>query len=147
MHTQGLNEVFDIETTEEESHESVELAVKDFKSVLKEQKGKGKINNQDLADDYDYVRSNMYNIIEKTNEYVSKVVEMGEIDENPKAFFTANELLKTSIEASKVFIDTHAAMKKIVDSEPTNQTNIQINADTVAMSQEELAKLLEGGDE
>ncbi len=150
MNTEGLEEIFNIEPSQSDTSLEV-IEDNDYLEVIREQRGE--IAPSDVIDDYSFVRNHMNVVIKRSMEYADKVVDMGELEEDPTAFKVANDLLKTSIEAAKQFMDTHKAMQSLQSGVPDvgdGGTVIQNNTQNIthySLTEEEMDDLMEEDDE
>ena len=129
--TDGLNEVLDIDSELIEVHRgSLE-------------RRKVKVPN-DVEDDYQYARKNLYDVIDKGNEALDYLLELAKASEHPRAFEVVGQITKTLVDANNNLLDLQKKIKDLSKDEdkPQNVTNALFVGSTV-----ELQKLLKGQDE
>lgn len=95
----------------------------------------------DMKRDYDYVRGNMYSIIEKGQEALDSILELAQETESPRAYEVVGQIIKNVSDSAEKLIDLHKKIKEIDQKEttksPTNVTNALFVGSTA-----ELSKLL-----
>ena len=124
-----LNEVLNITTEvmpiEVEKKESKEVVVPEDK---------------DPDIDFETVRKNLYQLIDKGNEAIDGILGLAKEGEHPRAYEVAGQLIKTVSEVSQNLLDLQEKLKKIKDvpeKGPKNVTNALFVGSTT-----ELTKLL-----
>lgn len=65
------------------------------------------LNNQDMQDDYQFARSNLYGLIGRTNAALDFALKLSVLSENPRALEVAASLIRMSNDASKELINMH----------------------------------------
>jgi hypothetical protein len=108
-------------------------------------KNNPKIENliSDVKKDYDYVRGNMYSIVEKGQEALNSALELAQETDSPRAYEVVGQLIKNVSDSAEKLIELHKKMKDIEEVKhsngPTNVTNALFVGSTA-----ELSKLLKG---
>jgi hypothetical protein len=103
-----------------------------------------KIENliSDVKKDYDYVRGNMYSIVEKGQEALNSALELAQETDSPRAYEVVGQLIKNVSDSAEKLIELQKKIKDIEEvkqSGPTNVTNALFVGSTA-----ELSKLLKG---
>jgi hypothetical protein len=97
----------------------------------------------DTKKDYDYVRGNMYSIVEKGQEALNSALELAQETDSPRAYEVVGQLIKNVSDSAEKLIELHKKMKDIEEVKhsngPTNVTNALFVGSTA-----ELSKLLKG---
>lgn len=65
---------------------------------------------QDIQHDYNFVRSNLHNLIEKGTIALDNIIRIAENSEKAFAFETVTTIMKTLIDTNKEIIDLHKTM-------------------------------------
>jgi hypothetical protein len=110
--------------------------------LVEEKKEMNPIIN-DTKKDYDYVRGNMYSIVEKGQEALNSALELAQETDSPRAYEVVGQLIKNVSDSAEKLIELHKKMKDIEEIKqsngPTNVTNALFVGSTA-----ELSKLLKG---
>ena len=99
MNKKKLNEVLDIE----DSTQSVQQIV---------QPPEGNDDEQ-IDIDYEYTRTNLYNIIERGTEALEEVLEVAKQSQQPRAFEVVSTLVKTISDANKDLLELKNKQKAL----------------------------------
>ena len=76
--------------------------------------------------DFESVRKNLYNLLDKGNEAIDGILNLAKEGEHPRAYEVAGQLIKTVSEVSQNLLDLQDKLKKvkdIPDKGPKNVTN------------------------
>ena len=91
--------------------------------------------------DYDYVRSNLQDIIESGGEAVTGILELAKESDHPRAWEVVGQIMRQLAETNKDLIELQKDMKKIKDEE----TAKKVTQNAIFMgSTAELQKFLRG---
>lgn len=108
--TDNMNEILGIEG---------DLIVKDdSKTMVVPKSGDQK---KDIENDYEYVRSNLYGVIEQGSDALNTLLELAKASEHPRAFEVVSTLAKTIVDANKDLISIQKQVKDLKKEE--NITN------------------------
>ena len=135
----NMSEIFEIEPTEEVQSTAV---------VVKEEKPIDKIEiklEDDLEKDYDKVRQNYEEIINKGVDAIDSILEIARESEHPRAFEVAATMIKNVADANEKLIMLQKQMREIQRAsgkEP--QTSTKIDKAIFVGSTADLNKLLKG---
>ena len=105
-----------------------------------------KVNTTTLGanKDFNVVRQNLLDIIDKGNEAIDGILSVASEGESPREYEVVSQLISTIAGANKDLIDMHKKMKDIRedkdDSSPTHVTNNSLYVG----STKELQKMLKG---
>lgn len=133
-----LNEVFNV--TSETISSEVDKVDKDVKSLAESNKKSDKVEKTDVEKDYEYVRGNLYSLLEKNQEALNGILELAQESEMPRAYEVAGQLIKTTGEIADKILLVHKIIKDVEEDKPKGPTTVN-NALFVG-STAELAKLL-----
>ena len=133
-----LNEVFNV--TSETISSEVDKIDKDVKSLVESDKKSDKVEKTDVEKDYEYVRGNLYSLLEKNQEALNGILELAQESEMPRAYEVAGQLIKTTGEIADKILLVHKIIKDVEEDKPKGPTTVN-NALFVG-STAELAKLL-----
>lgn len=133
-----LNEVFNV--TSETISSEVDKVDKDVKSLVESNKKPDKVEKTDVEKDYEYVRGNLYSLLEKNQEALNGILELAQESEMPRAYEVAGQLIKTTGEIADKILLVHKIIKDVEEDKPKGPTTVN-NALFVG-STAELAKLL-----
>ena len=90
--------------------------------------------------DFETGRKNLYNLLDKGNEAIDRILSLAKEGEHPRAYEVAGQLIKTVSEVSQNLLDLQEKLKKIKDVPNTGPKSVT-NALFVG-STTELTKLL-----
>jgi hypothetical protein len=108
-----------------------------------------KINNEndskienlatDIRKDYNYVRGNMYSIVEKGQEALNSALELAQETDSPRAYEVVGQLIKNISDSAEKIIELQKKLKDIEDDSsskkgPTNVTNALFVGSTTELS-------------
>ena len=133
-----LNEVFNV--TSETISSEVDKVDKDVKGLVESNKKPDKSEKTDVEKDYEYVRGNLYSLLEKNQEALNGILELAQESEMPRAYEVAGQLIKTTGEIADKILLVHKIIKDVEEDKPKGPTTVN-NALFVG-STAELAKLL-----
>ena len=97
-------------------------------------------NKDDIENDYEYTRGNLYSIIEKGQEAINGILELAQESEMPRAYEVAGQLIKSVADATDKLMDLQKKLKDVKEESakgPTSVTNALFVGSTA-----ELSKLL-----
>ena len=134
----SLNETFDIEPVNEEK------AIKAYKKKAKELVISDK--SEDKEKDYQYARSQIYNIIDKMQESLDGAMEVAEQSDHPRAYEVVFNGARNAADVVDKLADLHKKMRevevadqKVEATQNNTQNNIYMTgstADLMAMIKE-----------
>ena len=127
-----LNDAFDV-NNDIVQPEVVEKKIDKIKAVA-----------DDIKNDYDYTRGNLYSIIEKGQEALNGVLELAQESEQPRAYEVAGQLIKSVSDATDKLMDLQKKLKDVEEDKVTKGPSTVNNALFVG-STAELAKMLKDG--
>jgi hypothetical protein len=129
-----LNQVFNV------SGEIVSSEIEENCDEI-DNKNNPKIENliTDIKKDYNYVRGNMYSIIEKGQEALNGALELAQETESPRAYEVVGQLIKNVSDSAEKLIELQKKLKDIEDDgsskkSPTNVTNALFVGSTTELS-------------
>lgn len=105
MNKNKLNEVLDIEDSVQSIQQIVQPPVGD--------------DDEQIDKDYEYTRTNLYNIIERGTEALEEVLEVAKQSQQPRAFEVVSTLVKTISDANKDLLELKNKQKAL-KGEKTN---------------------------
>jgi len=111
--TEEVNKDLDgLEDSEEQIH--------DMTPVIFEQKATNVqlSDNRDLADDYQFARSNLYGLIGRSNAAIELSLKIAAMSEHPKAMEVAASIMKTSADMTKQLLDLQRVIKDSTNNTP-----------------------------
>ena len=126
----GIEEALDVDTS----------IVKNENGCVKRSDEAKPIKDQ-LKQDYEYSRGQLYNLIEKGQEAVNGILDVAQQSDQPRAYEVAGQLIKHVGDVADKLADLH---KKVNDIEnPKQSRNTEVTNNTMFVgSTAELAKFL-----
>jgi len=77
---------------------------------------------KDIQTDYEYARSNLYQVIEKGSYALDSLLELAKASEHPRAFEVVGQLTKTLVDANKDLLAIQKQVKELKKEEEQNET-------------------------
>lgn len=94
--------------------------------------------SDDIHNDYQYARENLYGVIEKGTDALNTLVDLANQSQSPRAFEVVSTLIKTLSDTNKDLLEVQTKLKKLREDEaPKNVTNALFIGNTA-----ELQKLI-----
>jgi|DEB0MinimDraft_3_1074331.scaffolds.fasta_scaffold02400_2 predicted transcriptional regulator len=111
MNDKNLNEILNIEDGVEEVRQMVQPPAGD--------------DDEQVDKDYEYTRTNLYNVIERGTEALEEMLEVAKQSQQPRAFEVVSTLVKTVSDANKDLLELKNKQKAIKGekAKPKNVTN------------------------
>ena len=111
MNKKDLNEILNIEDGVEEVRQVVQPPSGD--------------DDEQVDKDYEYTRTNLYNVIERGTEALEEMLEVAKQSQQPRAFEVVSTLVKTVSDANKDLLELKNKQKAIKGekAKPKNVTN------------------------
>ena len=100
---------------------------------------------QQLENDYNYARQNLYQVIEAGGSALDELVHLAKASENARAYEVVGQLIKTLSDANKDLLEIQNKVKRLRGEEATNNT--KINNALFVGSTAELQKFINRRDE
>lgn len=99
-----------------------------------------------LTNDYETVRSNLYDIIEKGSKAIDGILHVASEGDSPRAYEVVSQLIKSVADANKDLLQLHKQLKEIKQESPASTQSAQniTNQSIFVGSTTELQKLLKG---
>lgn len=105
------------------------------------------VDKHDAAStDFQAVRSNLYDIIEKGNKAIDGILHVASEGDSPRAYEVVSQLIKSVADANKDLLQLHKQLKEIKNESPASTQSAQniTNQSIFVGSTNELQKLLRG---
>ena len=97
----------------------------------------------DVDQDYDYTRANLYSLIEKGQESLNGIMELAGESASPRAYEVAGQIIKSVADTTDKLMELQKKVKEI-DEDKGKPTQVTNNAVFVG-STSELAKMIKQG--
>ena len=84
------------------------------------------VSENDIEDDYKYLRDNFYNLVEKGSDAIDGILELAKEGEHPRAYEVAGQLIKNVAEVTEKLGDLQEKMrrlKEVPNNAPKSVTN------------------------
>ena len=110
-----------------DQYDSIDKAL-DVKGEIVKEKRKIAKSIKDAKDDprqdYEYSRSQLYNLVEKGQEAVNGILDVCQDSQHPRAYEVAGQLIKHVADTTDKLVDLQKKMKDLeMDDGPKNVTN------------------------
>jgi hypothetical protein len=135
--TKNLNDILDVEA------DLIETEVTGISTAVIHSDNK----QEDINDDYEFARENLYSVIEKGTEALDSLLELAKVSEHPRAFEVVATLSKTLMDANKDLLSIQKKVKELQrEEEDSGSTNVAQNVTNALFvgSTAELQKMLKG---
>jgi len=99
-----------------------------------------KFEEDDVHQDYNYIRKHLKTLMRRSNETLEEILEMASESGAPRAYEVAGQILKNSSEISEKLMQLHKSKKEL--SEVNNNVNVTTNNAMFFGSTNELLKAL-----
>jgi len=139
----NMSEIFDL--PEDKENQSIP---KSMGEILEDSKNISIINNsedpkEDLRKDYNTVRKNLRDIIEKGTEAIDGILMVASEGQSPRAYEVVSQLIKSVSDANKDLLQLHKQMKDIrKEDDNSSKGPSTINNSIFVGSTKELQELL-----
>ncbi len=98
----------------------------------------------DIEQDYDYTRANLYSLIEKGQESLNGIMELAGESASPRAYEVAGQIIKSVADTTDKLMELQKKVKE-VDEEKQKTTNNVTNNAVFVGSTSDLSKMLKKG--
>tara|TARA_B100000427_G_scaffold21098_1_gene16032 strand:- start:405 stop:812 length:408 start_codon:yes stop_codon:yes gene_type:complete len=128
-------------------YEGIEEALNVDTSIVKNENGCVKRSDEavpikdQLKQDYEYTRGQLYNLVEKGQEAVNGILDVAQQSDQPRAYEVAGQLIKHVGDVADKLADLHKKVNDIENPKQTRNTEVTNNTMFVG-STAELAKFL-----
>lgn len=125
---QNLSEIFDIEPIREEPKS--ELVVQEVET------------SSDLDSDLKLARSNIRELLQKSDGAIDNLLKVAEESEHPRAYEVAATLIKTMADLNKDLIDIQKKRKELTGVSPKENNSISVDKAVFVGSTTDLIKMI-----
>jgi seryl-tRNA synthetase len=103
-------------------------------------------NRDHLTNDYETVRANLYDIIDKGSKAIDGILHVASEGDSPRAYEVVSQLIKSVADANKDLLQLHKQLKEIKQDTPASTQSAQniTNQSIFVGSTNELQRLLRG---
>lgn len=106
------------------------------------------IQTQESTDDFEYARTNLYDVAEKTNQALEDMIAIAQQSQHPKAYEVLNSLLKTMADVNNTLTEIQIKKARIAAIAEKAKNGGQVEQQSVTNnlfvgSTAELQKMLE----
>lgn len=105
-------------------------------TIVEQDKNEPSINN-----DYEYARTNLYDIIEKGQEALTGILDVANMSQHPRSYEVAANLIKTLSEVNKDLLQL-AKAKKEIEKQDEKENPQTVHNNLFVGSTSELQKML-----
>lgn len=130
---QNLSEIFDIEPIREEPKS--ELVVQEVET------------SSDLDSDLKLARSNIRELLQKSDGAIDNLLKVAEESEHPRAYEVAATLIKTMADLNKDLIDIQKKRKELTGISPKENNSISVDKAVFVGSTTDLIKMIKNNKE
>ena len=130
-----------------ENYDSIDKALNvkaEITQRLKPKKIKVADSDDQIKQDYEYSRAQLYNLVEKGQEAVNGILDVAQDSQHPRAYEVAGQLIKHVGDVTDKLADLQKKMKDLDEDKPKGPNTVTNNALFVG-STTELSKMLKEG--
>lgn len=99
-------------------------------------------NQQQIETDANYVRQNLYDLIEKGHSAIDEMMAIADQSQHPRSYEVLAAMIKTMVETNKDLLDVHEKKKKLTKDDIDKVARDTINNNLFVGSTSDLLKLL-----
>lgn len=100
------------------------------------------MSKSDIKDDYDFARSQYYNLAEKGNEAIDLMMDLARESEHPRAFEVLSTAIKQNAEVADKLMRLHKERKDVESNSQTALPNSMTQNNLYVGSATDLQKML-----
>jgi len=104
-------------------------------------------NQQQIETDANYVRQNLYDLIEKVHSAIDEMMAIADQSQHPRSYEVLAAMIKTMVETNKDLLDVHEKKKKLTKDDIDKVARDTINNNLFVGSTSDLLKILNKDDE
>lgn len=98
--------------------------------------------DEQVENDFEYARKNMYDIIEQGHEAIAKLMEIADQSQHPRAYEVVANLIKTMADTNKDLLNLTKAKRELVKKDESTQQQ-QVTNNLFVGSTAELQQMLQ----
>ena len=98
----------------------------------------------DVDQDYDYTRANLYSLIEKGQESLNGIMELAGESASPRAYEVAGQIIKSVADTTDKLMELQKKVKEVDEEKAKGPSQVTNNAVFVG-STSDLSKMLKSG--
>ena len=98
-------------------------------------------SDDQVKDDHEYARGNLYNLIEKGQEAINYILDVAKQTNHPRAYEVAGNLIKNVADITDKLLESQRKLKEISEDKPSKGPNV-VNNSLFVGSTSELQKML-----
>ena len=87
-----------------------------------------KSGKEDITKDYDYIRAQLYSLVEKGQEAVDGALDVAQQSDSARAYEVAGQLIKHVADTADKLMDLQKKVKEIDEVKDKNTTNVTNNS-------------------
>lgn len=87
-----------------------------------QQPAKTPFQEKQIETDADYVRGNLYDIIDKGTRSMDELLAIADQSQHPRAYEVISTMMKTLVDTNKELLDMHGKKKKLLDTQQQKTT-------------------------
>jgi len=102
----------------------------------------GRPEAESIHNDFDYARENLMDVIEKGQEALFDLMDVARQSQHPRAYEVLSTMMNTLVGANKDLLDLQGKKKKLLEADPSANTQ-QVTNNLFVGSTSELQKMLD----
>lgn len=116
-----------------------EYESKDLPSVPSKQVSQAE---RQIETDADYVRGNLYDIIERGTRSMDELMAIADQSQHPRAYEVISGLMKTLVDTNKELLDMHEKKQKLMGEKPEEKQAETVNNNLFVGSTKDLLEMI-----
>ncbi len=98
-------------------------------------------SDDQIKDDHEYARGNLYNLIEKGQEAINDILDVAKQTNHPRAYEVAGNLIKNVADITDKLLESQKKLKEISEDKPTKGPSV-VNNSLFVGSTSDLQKMI-----
>ena len=104
-----------------------------------------KHEDKTVTDDFEYARSTVYNLADKSQEAIELMMDLARMSEHPRAFEVLSNMIKQNAELASQLLDIQSQKQKLTGEKPAAAEKQVTNNNVFVGTTTELQRLLHDG--
>ncbi len=98
-------------------------------------------SDDQIKDDHEYARGNLYNLIEKGQEAINDILDVAKQTNHPRAYEVAGNLIKNVADITDKLLESQRKLKEISEDKPSKGPSV-VNNSLFVGSTSDLQKMI-----
>lgn len=103
---------------------------------------KPNFEQKQIETDADYVRGNLYDLIDKGTRSMDELLAIADQSQHPRAYEVISTMMKTLVDTNKELLDMHGKKKKLIEEQPKDKTPETVNNNLFVGSTKDVLEMI-----